>query len=263
MRLLSCPLVLIAALACSGCFQLATLVRVNGDGSGTVQQRLVFTPEALAQLQQLAILGGKEVGNPISEEAARADAERFGPGVTLVSTTPIADGTGQGRESVYAFTDINQLRVSQQPGVPEGTVRELDAGGEAMTATLTQQAGGNALLTIAVPQPALPGSPMSPRRGNPPSLEQIAMVRQMFKGARVSIAVEPAGALVKTSSAFVDGSRVTLLDVDLDTLMADETLSQRLQSARSVEDMSAILKDAPGLKVNLDRHVTIEFTPAR
>lgn len=264
MRRLRASLVVLAALACSGCFQLATVIRVKGDGSGTIEQRLVFTRDAIAQLQQLAIVGGKEGFDPHSEEEARADAERFGPGVTLLSTEPISDETGQGRASVYAFTDINQLHISQQPGVPQGAVRELDAGASGtMTARLSRQPNGNALLTIVVPQPALPGSGPASRGSsrNTPSVEQFAMAKQMFKGARVNIAVEPEGALVATSSAFVEGPRVTLMDVDLDQLLADETLPERIQEANTAEEMKAILKDAPGLKVNVERAITIEFTP--
>jgi hypothetical protein len=234
---------------------------VKGDGSGTIAQRLMFTKDGLAQLQQLALMSGKDSFNPLSEEEAASDAARFGPGVTLVSSSPIADDSGEGRESLYAFTDVNQLHINPQPGVPEGTVRELDSATEAITAKMTRQAGGNALLTIRVPQPPILGAPSS-QRGNVPSLEQFAMVRQMFRGARVSIGIEPAGALVKTSSAYVDGPRVTLMDVDLDQLLSDEMLPVRLQGAKNADEMKAILKDVPGLKINFERELTIEFTPA-
>ena len=50
------------------------------------------------------------------------------------------------------------------------------------------------------------------------------MLKQMFGGAHVTIAVEPAGTLVRTTSPFVDGSRVTLLDIDLDRLLEDDAL---------------------------------------
>ncbi len=40
---------------------------------------------------------------------------------------------------------------------------------------------------------------------------------------------EPAGTLVKTSSPYVDGQRVTLLEVDLDEILKDETVVSRLQ----------------------------------
>jgi hypothetical protein len=263
MRHLRSFLLLTAALACGGCFQLATLIHVRGDGSGTLEQRLLFTQAALEQLKQLAALGGHESFSPLSEEDARADAGRLGEGVTLVSTSPIADETGQGRVSTYAFTDINKLRVTPQPVLPQGAVKDVDPAAEAVTATLVRQPDGDALLTIATPQPSLPGARTSSRRsgGRGPSPEQIALAKQMFAGARVSIAVEPRGALVATSSAFTEGRRVTLMDVNVDQLLEDPTLPGRLQGAETVDELKAILKGAPGLKVNLDRAITIEFTP--
>jgi hypothetical protein len=66
---------------------------------------------------------------------------------------------------------------------------------------------------------------------------------------------------VRSSSPYVEGSRVTLLEVDLDQVLKDETLLPRLQAAPTAEDAKAIIKDAPGLKINLDRAITIEFTP--
>lgn len=268
MRHLRTFLLLTAVLGSGGCFQMGTVVHVKGDASGTIEQRLVFSQAALSQLKQFAMLGGGKAFDPVSEEQARADATKLGPGVTFVSSTEVKDEAGQGRESVYAFADINQLRVNQQPGAPGGvSVRAegLDSSGPAITFKLTHLPNGNALMTIAVPQPNLPTGGMSSQPGasNVPSPEQIATLRDMFGGAHVTIVVEPVGALVKTSSAFVDGQRVTLLDVNLDRLLTDDTLLPRMQAAKTADDMKAILKDAPGLKISLEREITIEFTPAK
>ena len=118
------------------------------------------------------------------------------------------------------------------------------------------------MLTVMVPLPELPAGGLL-SNGAASSDQQIAMVRQMFAGARVTIAVEPAGTLVHTSSPFVDGSRVTLLDVDVDQLLQDETLLPRVRAAKSADELKAILHGAPGLKINFDRAITIEFTPAK
>jgi hypothetical protein len=257
---------LAAILTSTGCFQLATVVHVKGDASGTVDQRLLFSPAGLSQLSQLSMLGGANgrPADPTSEAQARADAARLGPGATLLSSSPISDGTWQGRESMYAFTNVNQLRVNPQPAPPGGiTVRGdgIDSRGKAITFSLAAQTNGNALLTISVPFPELPAGGLSGTRGGTTSSGQVAMLKQMFGGARVNIAVEPAGTLVRTSSPFVNGSRVTLLDVDLDQLLKDETLLPRLQAATTADEMKAILQEAPGLKITFDRAITIEFTP--
>jgi hypothetical protein len=167
---------------------------------------------------------------------------------------------------VYAFTDINQLRVNPQPAPPGGlTVRAdgVDSRGKAITFALTRQENGNALLTVAVPLPELPAGGLTSRAGGASSPDQVAMLKQMFAGARVTIAVEPTGTLVHTSSPFVEGSRVTLLDVNVDQLLKDETFLPRVQAAKTADEMKAILQEAPGLKINFDRVITIEFTPAK
>ena len=44
-------------------------------------------------------------------------------------------------------------------------------------------------------------------------------------------------------------------------MLKDETLLPRLQAAATPDEAKAIIKGAPGLKINLDRAITIEFTP--
>jgi len=268
MRHLRAAPLLAVALMSGGCFQLATVVHVKGDASGTVEQRLVFSPAALTQIKQFGTLGGSSgrSADPTSEAQARADAARLGPGATFVSSRAISNDEGwQGRASVYAFTDINQLRVNPQPPPPGGvTVRAdgIDSRGKAITFTLDRRDNGNAVLTIQVPLPELPAGGL-PSRGNTSASDQIAFLKQVFGGARAAVAVEPAGTLVRTNSRFVDGPRVTLLDVDLDELLKDETLLPRVQAAKSADELKTVLEGAPGLKINFDRAITIEFTPAR
>jgi hypothetical protein len=268
MRHLRLALALAATFAFGGCFQMATVVKVSGDASGTIDQRLVFSQAAVGQLRQFSALAGStgKPVDPVSEEQARADAAKLGPGATYVSSASINDGTGQGRATVYAFTDINQLRVNQQPNAPRDVsvrAQGMDSEGQAITFRMARQPNGNALLTIIVPQPKFPSGGVSAGGTTMPSVEQLAMLKQMFAGARVTVAVEPAGTLVRTSSAFVDGQRVTLFDVNLDELLKDDTFLARIQAAKTEDDMKAILREAPGLKINFDREIAIEFTPAR
>ena len=114
-------LLLAVALASSACFQMTTVLKVNGDGSGTINHRMVYTKAALAQLKQFAALGGgRGGGDPLSEQQARDMTASIGPGVTYVSSELVTTPLGQGREAIYAFTDVSQLRISTQPAAPGG-----------------------------------------------------------------------------------------------------------------------------------------------
>jgi len=255
-------IVVAGAIGSAACFQMSTLLKVNGDGSGTIDHRMVYSTQALAQLRQFAGFGGRGgTIDPISEDQFRSMAASIGTGVTYVSSEPITTPGGQGRAATYSFTDVTQLRISTQPAAPAGV--SISAGGlstasESITFSMTHEPGGTAVLHIHVPEPNFLDA-----LGSPAAANQIGMVRTLLAGARVELAAEPAGTLVRTSSPYVAGSRVTLLEVDLDQVLKDETLLPRLQAAKTQDEAKAIVQNAPGLKINLDRDITIEFTPAR
>ena len=264
---LRAALLLSGALMSSACFQMTTVLKVNGDGSGTINHRMVYTKAALTQLKSFAALGGGRGGSadPLSEQQAKDMTASIGPGVTYVSSELITTPLGQGRDATYAFTDVSTLRISTQPAAPGGInlkvngVSTQPSASESITFTLTHEANGNAMLHIHVPEPNYLDF-----FGSPQAAGQIGMIKTMLAGARVLLAAEPAGALVRTSSPFVDGRRVTLLDIDLDTVLADETLLPRIQAvAATPAEAKAVLLGAKGLKINLDTEITIEFSPAK
>src|SRR3954467_15667396 len=111
MRNVRFALVLAAAVMSGACFQFSTVLTLKADGSGTIDQRLLFTQAAVAQLRQFAALGGGgQAFDPVSEQQARDAAATMGTGVTYVSSTPVNTAEGIGRDIKYAFTDITQLR---------------------------------------------------------------------------------------------------------------------------------------------------------
>jgi hypothetical protein len=256
-------LLVLGALSCGGCFESTTILRVKSDGSGTLQQRTIVKQAALAQLRTFAALGGgRATLDPLSEDQARQLAASLGPGVTYVSSTPINDAEGQGRDATYAFTDVSQLRVSEQPQAPGGvTVRTqgLSTDSPTITLSLTHEPNGNAVLHIFVPPPAIFAGPNGSGGVNPAVFEQLQGMKAVLAGAHLLLAAEPQGSLVRTSSPWVVGQRVTLLEVDLDRVLGDEMFLARLQAARTPDEVRAVLKDAPGLKINLDPEITVEF----
>lgn len=262
-------LLVLAALACacSGCFESTTVLRVKGDGSGTLQQRTIIKKAALAQLRSFSALGGgRATLDPLSEDQARALAASLGDGVTLASTKAVETDEGQGRESVYAFPDVTKLHVSEQPPAPGGvSVRTPGFTTDApdITLGLTHDPSGDAVLHILVPPPALFAGPDGSGGINPVVIAQLQALKGVLAGAHLLLAAEPQGTLVRTSSPYVDGARVTLLEIDLDKLVADDSFLARLQAAKTPEEVRAVVKDAPGLRINLDPDITVQFTPAK
>ncbi|HMD36429.1 MAG TPA: hypothetical protein VKH42_15740 [Vicinamibacterales bacterium] len=259
---------LICGVVCSGCFQSTTLLVVKADGSGTIEQRTIVLTAALAQMRQLAALGGRSAAtiDPLSEDQARALAASLGQGVSLVSTNAIKTAEGEGRESTYAFTDVSQLRVSEQPQAPPDIAARspaLSPDAPKVSFSLAHPDNGNAVLHINVPVPSLFASPDGSGGINPTVIDQLQALKVVLAGAHLVLAAEPAGAIVATNSLWRDGGRVTLLEIDLDRLLADPAFVARVRAAKTTGEVKAVLKDAPGLKVTLEPDIVIEFTPAR
>ena len=56
------------------------------------------------------------------------------------------------------------------------------------------------------------------------------MVKAMFQGFKVGVDLEVEGKIVKTNADYVNGSRITLLEIELAGLFEDEAKLKALQS---------------------------------
>ena len=75
--------------------------------------------------------------------------------------------------------------------------------------------------------------------------QAMAMMKMMMKGLFVDVSLNVNGRILKSNATHVDGLRVTLMQIDFDKLLADETGLQKLQAASDVKSLSG----RPGLKV--------------
>jgi hypothetical protein len=171
-----------------------------------------------------------------------------------------------------AFDDVNQISLSENLPSKSAKAKPEDE----VKLSFKKQPGGTSLLTIdfpdkpgeAVKGSAAKGDAAKKSTGKPsekPTPEALKMISAFFKGMRVMIAVDVDGTLVRTSSPYVEGNRVTLLDFDMEELLKDPDALQKMDALPLGPDMSiteareAMAKaGVKGLKIN-DPHVTIEM----
>jgi hypothetical protein len=265
-------LALLAVGALSGCFQSLVLVKVNKDGSGTLEETMLLT-EGFSQL--LASLSGQETpaqdeeSNDVDEAQLQEKARAMGEGVRLVSAEPVKNEQGAGYRAVFSFPDINKVRVNQNPGAgiaagPGGDQGTQDQSVEDWLQFRFKQ-GATSTLEVLYPTPAEgkqdtegEEQPQQDMSQNP---EMMQMMRQLYSDMRIRIAVEVGGRIVDTNARYVDGSRVTLMDVDFGRLLEDETSFQQLLNAnpKSIEEVEQIIGDNPALRVDTQEKVSIRF----
>jgi len=261
-----------AAALTSGCITALTNIKVRPDGSGTIDQTLSMTAEAAKQVAELASGFGdpsakkKEAdGLPefFSEQSMKEAASKLGEGVVFVSSKPIATPGRVGRVATYQFADITKVRIDQKPQTGDVPGAGDSEGKEDVLFRFTRQPAGTSQLTVLFPEPDFgkkkAGEAEDEDEKKTPDPQQLEMMKKIFEGLRVSIDVTVLGNIVKTNSPYVQGSTVTLLEMDFSQVLANDALMSRLNQPKSLEEAKAMLKDVKGFKINLDREVAIEF----
>ncbi|MGH9200400.1 MAG: hypothetical protein ACRD2A_04100 [Vicinamibacterales bacterium] len=253
------------AVALTGCINSSTVIKVKPDGSGTVEQTTLVN---LGALKSMLPPGATQTSGPgaVSDADLRRTAERMGRGVRLLSSTPVKENGFEGVKAIFEFDDINQIQVSQGPSMGGTTGPELapsKADDDPVRFKLTRQ-GGTSLLTITI-QDKPGGDKTDVEKPDMPDVADpmmMGMLKTMFQGFRINIALDVVGSIVKTNADYVSGSRVTLLEMDMAALLEDEAKFKALQSKlgpdASLSAVKPYLKDIKGIKVD-GPVITVEF----
>jgi hypothetical protein len=253
-----CSLALIIALGSVGCLRSTTTIDLKSDGSGTIVQETAVSAQALGMIQGLA--GANQTGEKpaplFGEEQARKAAATMG--VTFVSGETIKTGELEGYRARYAFDDISKVSVKMDQ------TDNLAPGSDSKKppfAFMFKRGASASVLTIQMPEQT-PGAslPMPGAGGTDAEKAQAAqalpMMKMMMRGLFVDVALTVDGRIIKSNAPYVEGSRVTLMQIDFDKLLNDDAALMKLQSARDVKGLAAV----PGLKVVTEPTVTIEFS---
>ncbi len=181
-------------------------------------------------------------------------------GVTFVSGEAIKTGDLEGYRARYAFDDISKVTVKMDQGTDS-----LASGPDARKPPFGfafKRGAAASVLTIQMPDqtPGPAGALPMPGGGSDADKAQAAqamgMMKMMMRGLFVDVALTVDGRIIKSNAPYVEGSRVTLLQIDFDKLLADDAALLKLQSAKDVKSLAAV----PGLKVVSEPTVTIEFS---
>ena len=249
------------AIFSTGCLRSTTVIELRPDGGGTILQETGLTAQAAAMVKGFASQNQQGAGKPselFTEEQARKAADSMG--VTFVSGEPFAANGMEGYRARYSFDDITKVKMSMDQSAaqltsPDAKPKEPPFSfafdkkptSSLLTINLSDQAKGGAKLL-----PELPGAGGTADKAQ--AAQALAMMKMMMSGLFVDISLNLNGKILN-SSAPHEGSRVTLMQIDFDKLMADAAALEKLQGATDLKSLANI----PGLKVPNSPKVTIEF----
>ena len=190
----------------------------------------------------------------------------MGEGVTFVSAKKITEKDREGFTAIYAFTDISKVKLSTNPPDLGGGGDLGLKKGDTEPVTFKFTKGGTA--ELAVTTPAMKAAVAKSKEETAADATQEAMneamlpmMQQMFKDMRMSMSVEVAGKISTTNATYKEGSRVTMLDVDFNKILADPAKMKamtKIKDPNSAEG-KALVASVPGIKVETAETVKIKF----
>lgn len=266
----------VAVLALSACLNTSTLIRVAPDGSGTVEQTLLFNVKAVENA--FAGMGFKSTnksssqsGPALDEAAMKKAAESLGEGISLVSVTPVKQPNGyEGVTARFRFADITALDTSEF--MMPGPAKDMAPGGgdakkssDRIRFALQRTPGGTSVLTATFDDTSKGGGKSAKSNGGGPGLDDPEirqLVTTLFKGFRIGVDLEVIGQVVRADADHVNGKRITLAEINMEELLlnADQlnSLDKVLSPDASIAEMRPHLNKVKGLKINKPV-VTVEF----
>jgi hypothetical protein len=275
MRVMRWALPALTILFFTGCFQTVTLIRVNRDGSGTLEERFLLGNRFADMLRSMspsdeasdATAAGPEPAQPgvpdpqmVDVEKLRARAAAMGYGVELETAEPLASESGAGYRAVFRFPDINLLELRFDPGESLA-----EASGEENTAPepirFRFTRGPTPGLEILLPETGQEQQSPGTAAAGGPEDSTLHMLRQVYGDMKIRLALEVNGRIIESNAAYREGSTVTLLDLDFGRLMQDEEAFRRMAAAqpRGLEDMAALAAGNPALKIQTGSSVLVRF----
>jgi hypothetical protein len=210
---------LILTIFISGCMRVEMTVKVKKDGSGTIDIMMTLKKDFKD------LLSGFLGDNQETEETEKKDflteddmkdmESKLG-NVKLVSYKKIDDDNNVGAHTVYSFENINDISTM--------TDMSNDETGNDISFQIIKN-GKSSVLNINMP----PQKDNAVKAGDKKDItdqekQMLDMMKMYFKDFYVSMKVKVDGKIKNSNAKRIDGSTVTLIDMDLNSIISDDNL---------------------------------------
>jgi hypothetical protein len=255
----------------AGCLQVETTLNVKKDGSGTINEKVLFSKTFVNMIKEFAQSFSDSASTDEEEfsifkvDEIQADAKDFGENVKYVSHELISNEKWEGYEAVYSFDDITKIKITPDPGSKVGIGEE---GAEVPTEEdyyfFKFVKGSTPELIIDRPEINLSAETEENNEGEQSEQNDEGMneeIIKMMEGMSIAVSVDVEGKIVNTNASYVDGSKITLFEMNFAEMMKNKDAFKEFKNKepKNIDEMKAFLEKFPGMKIQIDRPVTIKF----
>ena len=207
--------------------------------------------------------------NLFEEEKIKAKTSEFGEGIEFVSMKNITTDEKEGYTAIYKFKNLNTVKVNQDPSneMPMGESQERsDTTSEYVFFKFIK--GKPNRIEFKMPEGKKEDKNVDTTKTDetaeneiPPDSADVEKMMKFMKDMRVKIEIKIDGEITKTNATHVDGNTITLFDIDFAQLLSDKAKFEEFKKVNpnSFEEIKKLVKDIPGIKVELSKEVFVEF----
>ena len=260
----------------SGCIEVNTTIKINADGSGTVEERVLMSGEIINMIKEFSSSfdssGTAEEFTLFNETELKDKAVEMGKGVQYISGSKITEDGKEGYKAVYSFKDINTLRLDQNP---TSLIHESPG----MEMAMEEKEYIAFSFIKGIPSEVIINMPVS--EGEDEMEEEFAEadsievevdsidadttglseVKYIMKDLSLSLMIQVDGAISSTNATYVEGSNVTIFSINFLELLKNAEKFKQIEKSipQNFQQVKDILKGIPGIRIEVNNPVSIKF----
>jgi hypothetical protein len=255
----------------AGCLQVETTLNVNKDGSGTINEKVLFSKTFVNMIKEFAqsfsdsASADKGDFTMFKDDEIKSDAKDFGEDVKYVSHQLISNDKWEGYDAVYSFDDITKVKITPDP---DSKVEIGEEGAEVPSEEdyyfFKFVKGETPELIIDRPEIKL--STETEEKNDEEQSEQNDEgmndeILKMMEGMSIAVFVTVDGEIVNTNASYVNDSKVTLFEMNFAEMMKNKEAFKEFKNRepKNIDEMKEYLKKFPGMKIQIEKPVSIKF----
>ena len=253
----------------TGCLQVETTLKVNKDGSGIINEKVLFSKTFVNMMKDFAQAfqdsASTEEFSMFQEEEIIADATDYGENVVYVSHEKIVNENWEGYQAIYSFDDVTKIKISPDPD------SKVDMGDGAAENEQEEDYYFFKFIKGDTPQliidrPTIDLSEETDEYNDSEDSEQNDEEGEdeflkLMEGMKIDIAIEVEGEIINTNATYVQGSKVTLFQMDFSEMMKNKEGFEEFKKnePKNIDEMKKYLEKLPGIKLEVEKPITITF----
>ena len=257
----------------AGCLQVDTTINLKKDGSGTINEKVLMSKTFVNMMKEFAMAfqdsatAAEEEFSLFKDEDIISDAKEYGDDVKYLSHSFISNDEWEGYEAIYSFDDISKIRIQPDPD-SKVAMSEDETGSEDEGEYYFFKFKKGDVSELIIDRPEIEfnkdsqeeeSSSEEVTEQNDDELGEEAL--KMMDGMKINIAVKIDGEISSSNATYVDGSTVTLFQMNLSEMMKDKEAFKEFknQEPKNIEEMKQFIEKFPGMKIEIQKPVSVKF----